>query len=319
MKNRVILVTGGAGFIGSHLVDRLIKEYPEKIIVVDNFFLGKKENLEEAKKEFDNLKIIQGDASDYELMKELLSKESVDIVYDLAIIPLPASLERPSLTFNVNIKIALTLIELLRQDFYTTLVHFSSSEAYGDLLYQPMNEKHPLYPKTPYAASKATQDHLLYSYYKTFGVDVRIIRPFNTYGPRQNEGSYAAVIPATIKRILNNETPIIFGDGKQTRDYLYVSDVVDASVKIYNINRCKGEIINIGSGKETSIFELIMEIVKIMKVEPIIKFGPERPGDVRRHFADISKARKIINFEPKTSLHEGLVKTVEWYKNKLGG
>lgn len=319
IKNKSILVTGGAGFIGSHLVDRLIEEEPEKIVVVDNFFLGKKANLADALKNFGNLKIFPEDASDFEKMNKIIRAEDINVVFNLAVIPLPTSLIKPEWSVDVNIKITNILCELLREEAFETLIHCSSSEAYGSAEYVPMDEKHPLNPTTPYAASKAASDLIVLSYYRTFDIDMAIIRPFNNYGPRQNERAYAGVIPTTMRRILEGEPPIIFGDGEQTRDYIYVTDTVGAMVKIYKNKNTRGKIINIGSGKEISINNLIRTMCQIRGYnnDPIHK-NP-RIGDVRRHYADITVAKRLIDFKSKISFEEGLMETIEWYVRSLKG
>ena len=315
LKNKSVLVTGGAGFIGSHLVDRLIKEEPEDLVVVDNFFLGKESNLHEAKKY--NLKIYNQDASDYNAMNKIIEENGIEVVFNLAIIPLPTSLIKPEWTFIENINITLVLCELARKDFFDTLIHCSSSEAYGTALSTPMDEEHKLGAITPYAASKAATDLLVLSYYKVFGIDTSIIRPFNNYGPRQNEKSYAGVIPITIKRILAGESPIIYGDGEQTRDYIYVTETADASIQIYNQKNTRGKLVNIGSGKETSINTLVKTIMMLFGCDKPIIYENPRPGDVRRHIADISLAKKLINFKQKIDLEEGMKWTLDWYKEKL--
>ena len=236
LKNKSILITGGAGFIGSHLLDRLIREEPEALVVVDDFLMGSMQNLGDAQKNFENLRIYSMDAGHYENMKEVVTNHNTEIVFDLATVPLPASLEKPRWAYETNVTRCLAPCELIRNGYFSVLIHYSSSEAYGSLKYSPMNEEHPWNPTTPYAASKAAEDHLVFSYYHTFGIEIAIIRPFNNYGPRQNMGKYAGVIPLTIKRILNGEPPVIYGDGNQTRDYLYVTDTADASVKVYNLS-----------------------------------------------------------------------------------
>jgi len=319
VKNKSVLVTGGAGFIGSHLVDRLIKEEPESLVVVDDFFLGKMSNLKEARAKYPNLKIYNQDASDYETMSEIMKNEGVDVVFNLAVIPLPASLTKPRWAFEQNVNITLSISELARNNYFDTLIHFSSSEAYGTSEYAPMDEKHPLNGTTLYAASKAASDQLVFSYCRTFGIDASIIRPFNNYGPRQNEGSYAGVIPLTIKRILNDEAPVIYGDGKQTRDYLYVTDTANATIEIYNSKNTRNKVLNIASGKEISIETLIKLIAKYLNCYKQIVYERERPGDVRRHIANIYLAEDLIGFKPTVSPKEGLKLTVEWYKKNLGG
>ena len=314
LKNKSVLVTGGAGFIGSHLADKLIKEEPENLVVVDDFFIGKESNLQETRKNYPDLKIYNQDASDYEKMKEIMKNESIDVVFNLAVIPLPASLTKPRWAFEQNVNITLTVCELARNNYFDTLIHFSSSEAYGTSEYAPMDEKHPLNGTTPYAASKAASDQLVFSYCRTFGIEAAIIRPFNNYGPRQNEGSYAGVIPLTIKRILNDETPVIYGDGKQTRDYLYVTDTANAAICVYNSKSTRDKVLNIASGKEISIETLIKLIAKYLNCDKPIVYEPERPGDVRRHIANIYLAEDLVGFKPAVSFEDGLKLTVDWYK-----
>lgn len=313
LKNKSVLVTGGAGFIGSHLVDSLILEDPEKIIVIDNFFLGKNENLADAQKNYNHLKVYDQDASDYEIMKTILDAEGIDVVFDLAVIPLPASLDKPEWTFKHNLDLTLTMCELARNDLFKTLIHFSSSEAYGTSISGPMAENHPLNGTTTYAASKAAGDLLIFSYNKTFGMDASIIRPFNNYGPRQNEKSYAGVIPLTIKRILNGTAPVIHGDGKQTRDYLYVTDTANAAIEVYKHNNTRNRVLNVASGSEISIRFLVEFIKNYLGCNKQIVYEAERPGDVRRHIANIFLAEDLIGFHPSVTFEEGLKNTIEWY------
>ena len=315
LENRSIMVTGGAGFIGSHLVDRLIEEKPSNLVVVDNFFLGKESNLEDAKTNYPALKILRQDAKDYEAMKQIMRDENVQVVFNLAVTPLPASLTNPRWVYEENMAIVLCLLELIRSHDFDTLIHFSSSEAYGTSVYAPMNENHPLNATTPYAVSKAAGDNLILSYYRLFGIDASIVRPFNNYGPRQNEGSYAGVIPLTIRRILSGEPPLIYGDGKQTRDYLYVTDTADAAVKAHNCTKTRGRVLNIGSGKETSINTVVQLIAQHLNCNKPIVYQEPRPADVRRHIASIFLAEELIDFCPKVNMEEGMKSTIEWYKH----
>jgi UDP-glucose 4-epimerase len=313
-ENRV-LVAGGAGFIGSHLVDRLIDEKPKGLVVVDNFYFGKNKmrNLASAKTRFPSLKVYHQDATKMRSMSPILKKENIDVVFNLAVLCLPLSLTRPKWTYDTNSAISSTLCDLLRKDCYKTLVHFSSSEAYGDAERIPMNENHSLRPTTPYGASKIASDHLVLSYIRTFGIDASIIRPFNTYGPRQNEGSYAGVIPLTIRRILNGKSPVIHGDGMQTRDLTYVTDTADAAVKIYREKSTRGKVVNIASSREITINDLVAKIVELIGCrKPIIHDAP-RPGDVRRFVGSNSLAKKLINYEPKVDFDKGLRLTIDSY------
>jgi UDP-glucose 4-epimerase len=314
LENKSVMVTGGAGFIGSHLVDRLIQEKPRNLVVVDNFFLGKESNLLEAKANFPGLKIYHQDASDYETMKKLTKDEEIQVVFNLAVVPLPVSFDRPRLAYEENMAIVLCLLELIRNHGFETLIHFSSSEVYGTSLYAPMDENHPLNGTTPYAISKIAADQLILSYRNIFGIDTAILRPFNNYGPRQNEGSYAGVIPLTIKRILAGATPVIYGDGKQTRDYIFVTDTADAAVRLYECRQTRGRVLNIGSGKEASINTVVQLIAKYLNCDKPIDYQAPRPADVKRHISSIYLAEDLIGFKPSIYLEDGLKMTVEWYK-----
>lgn len=318
LKNKKILVTGGAGFIGSHLVDSLVKEEPENVTVISNFFLGKEENLREAKEKFPKLKIYHGTAADFDIMRRILENEKFDIIYNLAVIPLPASLEDPLWSTLENIKITTNLCELQRKGLFDKLIHFSSSEAYGSAIKVPMSEKHELNPETPYAASKAASDLIVDSYFRTFKLKNTILRPFNNYGPRQNAGKFAAIIPLFIKKILSGEkTLMINGDGEQTRDFIFATDTANAALEFAKNNNVLGKTINIASGREISMNYLTELICKEMNFKGKIEHGSNRLGDVRRHFADISLAKQLLNFEPKIKFEEGIKLTCDWYKKNL--
>jgi len=317
LEAKNILVTGGAGFIGSHLVDRLISERPARLVVIDNFFLGKERNLKDARERFPELRIYRDDVTRPERLAAIIRENGVDLVFHLAVIPLPASLERPKWSFSQNVQMSLVLCELMRRGHFRTLVHFSSSEVYGTAVENVINEDHPLEPLTPYAASKAACDHLVLSYARTFGMEMTIIRPFNTYGPRQNENRYAGIIPLTIQRILGNTPPLVYGDGQQTRDFLYVADTVDAAVRLVKAERARGQIVQIGSGVETRILDVIGIMRGYLGGGPEIRFAAARPGDVRRHRADISRLKSLVEFEPRYPLKEGLARTVDWYRRHL--
>ncbi len=314
LKGKNILVTGGAGFIGSHLVDALIKESPARLVVIDNLYLGREENLIDARKNFPELKFIKANAAEEKTVRKIVEENKIGIVFNLAVIPLPASLERPKFCSDENAAITLNILELLREKKIETLVHFSSSEVYGSLAEGVLSEKNALDPHTPYAASKAACDHLVMSYAKTFGLDTLIVRPFNNYGPRQNDKSYAGIIPITANRIIKNENPVIFGDGKQTRDFIYVEDTAKAVIELFKSKNARRKVINLGSGKEISVNELVNEICEVMGYKGEIIYGPPRIGDVRRHKADVSLVKELINFEAKTPFADGLKKTLEYYE-----
>jgi len=316
LKNKNVMVTGGAGFIGSHLVDELIIQEPNKIVVVDNFFLGKLENLNDALAEFPNLKIYKEDASEYFAMEAIMKLEEIEVVFNLATKALIYSFFNPDGAYMVNVDIARTLLNLQRNSLFKTLIHVSSSEVYGSALYAPMDEQHPLNPTTPYAAGKAAADMMVMSYYNVFGLDVSIIRPFNNYGPRQNDGQLAAIIPLTAKRIMENERPIIEGTGEQTRDLIYVGDTARTLLLAYETEETRGKIINLGSGIETQIKDIILSICNYFDYKGSIDYQPERTADVKRHCAGIKLAQGVLGFKPNMDFKTGIRMTLDWYKQK---
>lgn len=317
LAGKNVLVTGGAGFIGSHLVERIAAERPSRLVVVDNLFLGKEANLEAARARFSSLKVYRQDAADFDAMAAIVASESIDVVFNLAIVPLPASLVNPRWTVDVNVALATVPSELLRLGYYQTLIHFSSSEAYGSAGYVPMDEEHPCVPSTPYAASKLAGDYVVLSYRETYGIDAAIVRPFNNYGPRQNAGAYAGILPIVIGNALRGEPVRVFGDGEQTRDFVFVRDTADAAVRIYETEASRGRIVNVASGRETTINALIHDLLSALEVDVPVLYEAERPGDVRRHCGGIELARHLIGYEPHTSLVDGLKETVAWYRSSL--
>ncbi|MBX3116194.1 MAG: NAD-dependent epimerase/dehydratase family protein [Cryobacterium sp.] len=317
IRSKSVLITGGAGFIGSALVDRILQENPARIVVVDNFFLGHMENLSSALAKRADLEIIRLDASDLAAMQDVVAKYQIETVFDLAVIPLPTSLTYPAWTVQTNVGIATTFCELARRGLIERLIHVSSSEAYGSARIVPMSEDHPHDALTPYAASKSAADHLIASYVKTFGIDATIIRPFNNIGPRQNPGSYAGIVPIVVRKVREGVPIEIFGDGEQTRDFSYVKETADFIMKIHDSSECRGRVINLATGVETTINALVQRLLEAMDKpnHPVIH-GPARPGDVRRHSADVSLLVSLIGSKPSVISDSALRETVAWYESR---
>ena len=310
LRGKRVLVTGGAGFIGSHQVDRIIREDPDVLCVVDNLSLGRKENLAEAEAAFPDLRFHQEDVCDIEPMERIVRDLGIEVVFHLAVVPLPASLERPMWTVDSNVRMTLVLCELLRVGAYQTLIHFSSSEVYGTALHVPMNEDHPLLPLTPYAASKAAGDHVVLSYHKTFDLDATIVRPY--------DAAYAGVIPIAIRCALNDKPVTVFGDGEQTRDYIRVTDTAEAAVAIYREEGTRGEVINVASGHEVSVNCLVRWILDGMDSSVPVEVAPPRPGDVRRHCGGVGRLHELTGLEPAPISEKSLQSTLAWYRKGAG-
>ncbi len=313
-----VLVTGGAGFIGSHLVDALLDAGAEKVAVVDTFFLGREDNLDAARaRHGDALTVYREDAGDAGAMAAVCRAERPDLAFNLATKALLYSFFNPVGAFQVNVSIAAVLGELLRERALDRLVHVSSSEVYGTARQITMAEDHPLLAETSYAAGKAAADLLLRSYVNMYGVDVVCVRPFNNYGPRQNDGAFAAIVPLTIRRLLDGAPPVIEGDGLQTRDFIYVEDTVAALLALATMEGTSGRTLNIGSGRETSIREVVETLCDIAGYvgEPVE--APARVADVRRHRADVSRAEELLGPVARTRLRDGLERTYEWHLSAL--
>ena len=312
MSQKRILITGGAGFIGSHLVEDFVKNgYSVKII--DDFSTGNVNNVL-GLFNYKNFKMIRGSITN----KDLITKASsdVDVVFHLAAqIHVDRSIIEPRQTFEVNTLGTLNVLDAAIENNIELVVYASSSEVYGSAKYVPMNEDHPLNPASPYAASKAAADRLCFSYYNTYKLPVVVVRCFNTYGPRQKGAGYAAAIPKFLTRALSSLPPVIYGDGNQTRDYMYVKDAVNAyKLVLKSYENVLGKAINFGTGKEITISNLAKTIVQLCgnDVKPV-HVAP-RAGEVTRLCADISLAEKELDFAPKYTIEKGLKEFVTWYK-----
>jgi UDP-glucose 4-epimerase len=318
IEGKKVLVTGGAGFIGSHLCDELLARGASKVVCIDNFFLGKMENLSNALKH-NNFVLYRDDARNFGVLLSIMENEKIEVVFNMATIALNYSFFNPFDAYLVNVLIVNSLLELLKVGAYQTLIHTSSSEAYGSARYSPMDENHPTDPTTPYAAGKAAADLMAHSFAKVLDMDISIVRPFNNYGPRQNaEGPLAGIIPATAKRIKRGEKPVINGNGEQTRDFIHVKDTVRGLLLAYENEASRGEIINLGTGYDISMNKLMGQICDYMAYSGEWDYRIDRKSDVKKLCADITKAKSIIGFVPQINFEEGIKETLDWYMvNKL--
>lgn len=293
-----VLVTGGAGFIGSHLVKALLRA-GHFVRVLDNFSTGSMDNIVDVARD---VEIVVGDVRDYSVVEKCV--RGVDVVIHLAaLIDVAESIERPDLYFEVNVIGTHNIAKACRG--VNVLIFASSSSVYGDPLKIPIPEDHLLSPRSPYAASKAAGEALIQAFSSIYGYRPIILRIFNVYGPKQSR-AYAGVVIEFIRRVLRREPPIIYGDGEQTRDFIHISDVIDAIMKAMSIERARG-VFNIGSGKAVTINQLAKLILKTLNREDLKPvYAPPRPGDIKHSIADITKSRKILGFEPKISLEEGI-------------
>jgi UDP-glucose 4-epimerase len=313
MSIKRILVTGGAGFIGSHLVEALLKLTDvEVVMIIDHLSMGSLTNLSHI--ESSKLSIIKGDIGDYSLLSFILNKHEIDTVCHLAVSPLVFSLKEPKLVTNNIVGMQLTILECQRRGYFRKLISFSTSEVYGSSDNLKLTEKHRLAPRTPYAAAKAAADLLTQSYRESFKTDYTIIRPFNNYGPRKQVFlRRAGIIPTAIKLLSEGKPVPLFGKGEYARDFVFVEDTVQAVVESINSKNVSGEIINIATGQARTMREVVEDIARLMNVKPVINFLPCREGDVTYLCGDGSKANKLLGFTPKVSWEDGLKKCIEYY------
>lgn len=317
LKNKRVLVTGSCGFIGSHLVERLLKENCKiKAFVFYNSFnsWGWLDKL--SKSVLNRIEILAGDVRDPNFVRRAV--KDTDIVFHLAaLIGIPFSYHSPDSYVDTNIKGTLNILEACKDFDVKKVIVTSTSEVYGTAKYVPIDESHPLQGQSPYAATKISADKIAESFYRSFGTPVVIVRPFNTYGPRQ---SARAIIPTIIIQLLNGKKEIDLGSLTPTRDFNYVKDVCDGFVAIANSDESIGEEINIATNEEISIGKLADEIIK--KINPKAKITLDRKrvrpeqSEVERLRGSNIKIRKLTSWNPNYSLDKGLNETIEWFKNK---
>jgi len=309
-----VLVAGGAGFIGSHIVDRLIEEGIE-VTVLDNLYTGQMENIAHHKNN-KNFHFVRSDIRNLDLVKRAI--KDVDAVFnDAAVVSVPRSMEDPIFANEVNVGGTLNLLKACLDSGIKRFVQASSASVYGNTKTLPISEDLSPKPISPYAVSELAAENYAKVFYAAYGLETVCLRYFNVYGPRQTFSAYSGVITIFVNQLLRNQQPIIFGDGKQTRDFVYVGDVVDANMLALTTKEAKGEVFNIATGVTSTINKLVWYLQEAMKkkhLKPIHKHP--RPGDIRHSYASIEKAKKILGYEPKFSLKKGLTKLVEWYSRE---
>jgi UDP-glucose 4-epimerase len=311
--NKTILVTGGAGFIGSNLVDRLLEN--NRVIVLDDFSTGTRENLKHAIKN-PNFSLVEGSVLDKLLIESIIPE--VTHVYHLAVQCLRVCFEQPHLVHEVNATGTLNLLEAAHQlnPSLERFIYCSSSEAYGTATVVPMNEDtHPVKPTTVYGGSKLTGELYTQAYHVTYGMPTLVVRPFNTYGYREHyEGASGEVIPRFVIRILNDLPPVIFGDGSATRDFTFVTDTVDGLIRLGACDSLVGQTVNLAYGQEVSIREIADKLLSLLgKPHLGIQWEPERPADVQRHYADITRLQRSTQWKPDIDIEAGLQRYIDWF------
>ncbi len=307
------LVTGGAGFIGSNIVHELVKR-GEHVRVLDNLSTGRPENLRGI---LDKIEFIEGDICDENTVRRAVY--GVDYVLHQAALPsVQRSVNDPIASNRVNVNGTLNLLMAAREEKVKRFVIASSSSVYGDTPVLPKVEDMPINPLSPYATSKLAAEKYAMNFYKLYGLPTVALRYFNVFGPRQNPKSqYAAVIPKFITAMLKGESPVVYGDGEQSRDFTYIENVVEANLRACHSEKAPGHVVNIACGKRYTLNELLHLLENILEMPANARYEEPRPGDVKHSLASIELAREVLGYEPQISFEEGLRKTVAWYRDSL--
>ena len=301
------LVTGGAGFIGSHVAARLL-EAGWTVRVLDDLSSGDRAKLPTFAKD---LEFVEGDIRDVAVCQKACA--GIDAVFHLAaLVSVVGSVENPALNNAINITGMLNMLIAARDSGVQRFVFSSSASVYGDAEQIPTEENQPLKPQSPYAVSKACGEMYGRNFQELFGLEVVSLRYFNVFGPRQNVTSgYAAVVPAFVKAAMNGKQPTIFGDGLQTRDFVFVENVAEANLKAATAEGVSGQVFNVAGGQQTSLLDLVAALERATGKPLTPRFEPARGGEVKHSRADVDRARDILGFVPTVSLEEGLRRTVE--------
>lgn len=306
------LVTGGAGFIGSHIVERLVAD-GQRVRVLDDFSSGKRENLAPFASQ---IEIMEGDLRRPEDCRRAC--DGIEVVYHEGAVPsVPKSVADPATSHQANVDGTFNLLMAARDAGCRRVIYAASSSAYGDQPELPKRETACPAPLSPYAVNKLVGEHYLRTFFLCYGLETISLRYFNVFGPRQDPKSqYAAAIPAFVSAILKNEPPTIFGDGEQTRDFTYIDNVVHANILAAQAPRTEGQVVNVACGESVTINQIIRIINEQLGKQVKPKHVPERAGDVKHSLAAIDLARQVIGYEPIVSFAEGLRRAIEWYQKR---
>ena len=314
MKAKRVLVTGGAGFIPSNFVRHILEATPYEVVSLDALtYAGSMDNLASVSGH-ERHSFVHGDIRDPDLVRQVVAEVDV-IVNAAAESHVEKSIEAGASEFvKTNVEGTQILLDAIREAPVERFILISSSEVYGTALYAPMDEEHPLNPRSPYAATKAGADRLAYSYYVTYGLPIVVVRPFNNYGPRQHPEK---VIPRFITQALADEPLTIHGDGHASRDWLYVDDDAEAIESIIAADdRVVGEVINIASGIDITVSDIADKVLEVLGKPASLKVHvDERPGQVDRHIGSTEKAETLLDWKARTALEEGLERTIAWYRD----
>jgi nucleoside-diphosphate-sugar epimerase len=307
-----VLVTGGAGFIGSNLAEELIQQ-GAKVKIIDSLITGFRENLEEINGDFD---FIKGDLNDEKSIKHAL--ENVEIVFHQAALPsVPRSVDNPLETHEACVNATFNLLLKSKEAGVRRIVYAASSSAYGDQEISPKVETMRPEPLSPYAVAKLVGEYYAQVFYRAYGLETLCLRYFNVFGPRQNPSSqYSGVISRFVDALSRGESPVIYGDGEQTRDFTYVANVVHANLKAAQTDKGIGEVLNVANGEAISLNELFKVLQGLLECPDIeVKYEAPRTGDIIHSLADNSRAVECLGYEKLIDLEDGLSKTIEWWRN----